>query len=91
MAKLKQVSMVVSRLVNLGNYENIRLDAEAVVTVENGKEQEAWDKAYRQVVDNIKNRLPRAVGELYKEKIAFDAKPAKKASRKKPMPKKSWE
>ena len=36
--KLKQVTMTVSRTINLGNYESLRLEAGAVIEFENGEE-----------------------------------------------------
>ena len=71
MAKLKEVKVTIGRLVNLGNYENMRCDTEATVTVGNGTEEEAWDMAYKQAEHNLKTRIPRAIGSLVREQKPF--------------------
>jgi hypothetical protein len=68
MHQVKEVHIGVSRLINTGNYENIRIDAECTVTVDKGMSPEdAWDLAYNQAVNNCKKRTPMVMGKLVRE------------------------
>jgi len=76
-SSVTKVTMGVSRLVNLGNYENVRLDATAEVTVGPDGVEAAWEAAYQQSVGNIEKRLAVAIGRLHKNAQTFEGEGGK--------------
>lgn len=58
MAKVKEVAVRASYLKSLPNYENIRVEAEAVVTIEEGDSvKDTYDKAWDMVGQQITEQL----------------------------------
>ena len=63
--RIAQVKRSVERLVNLGQYENVRLVAEALVILgPNDSVDEAVEQAYTTASVAVKDRLARAIGDV---------------------------
>jgi|TARA_Y100000310_G_C20519186_1_gene732783 hypothetical protein len=44
--RVKEVSLTISKTINLGNYESLRVEAGMVIEVDSlGNEQDAWEQA----------------------------------------------
>ena len=55
--KVTKIRISLARLINLGNYENVRLEAEVEVLLGAETPETGFDEAYQVVADTIKRKI----------------------------------
>ena len=56
--KVKQIRVAIARTVNMGNYETLRVDADATADLESNEDfKEAFDQLFKDVRKQVRKRI----------------------------------